>query len=484
MELSGGVPDAASGHGYAGYEQPSSYSPGPRPSSFKPTPRPPPGPPPGRAANGNSHPWQQGGSQAWKGKPSKNSKPAVESPNPSLDTPVVWIQTLDENSSLVLQGFPAVGPVMHHHSDLQHLLSSANNILYDLIGDECGDVELKHDPEWTDYPEVGEALTSLGFGEVALCVAVCPGRSIWAVGLASKQKHRQQAARLSLCVALAANADSLNDVAKHDGFLQLCQSAGINTEDVVSAPAAQKASSSWSGGRPKKKPKTYETEDEPFAESVQTAPEEEALLAEQAELEQEEALLAEKADFEQQVIAQEAEAEEAWQPKAKEKKPYVPEVAMDRDTALWTRLLEDIPEQLVAMSPEILVLASDGSGRKGLYSQADAVVAKLIGDNHQEEVEYVDDSDWSLFPAVGSALKTLGEKEECFVLASCPSRCLCAVGVGMKGKNRWAAAKVAIAVQVALQQVEIGEDLPDLSEFQAFADFIEEARAAKDFASL
>jgi len=30
MELSGGVPDAASGHGYAGYEQPSSYSPGPR----------------------------------------------------------------------------------------------------------------------------------------------------------------------------------------------------------------------------------------------------------------------------------------------------------------------------------------------------------------------------------------------------------------------------------------------------------------------
>jgi len=369
---------------------------------------------------------------------------------------------------------------MHHDSNLQHLLSSANNILYDLIVDECGAVELKHDPEWEDYPEVGEALTTLGFGEVALCVAICPGRSIWAVGLASKQKHRQQAARLSLCVALAANADSLNDVvSKHDGFLQLCQSAGINTEDVVAAPAA---ASSWSGGRPKKKPKTYETEAEPFAESVQAPPEEEALLAEQAE---EEALLAEQAEFDQQVKAQEAEAEEAWKPKAKEKKPYVPETAMDRDTALWMRLLEDIPEQLVAMSPEILVLASDGSGRKGLYSHADAIVAKLIGDNHQEEVEYVDDSDWSLFPAVGSALKNLGEKEECFVLASCPSRCICAVGVGMKGKNRWAAAKVAIAVQVALQQVEIGEDLPDLSEFQAFADFIEEARAAKDyFASL
>jgi len=474
MELSGGVqPEAAPVHGgygggYAGnWEQPA------RPSSFKPTPRPPPGPPPGLAAQGRPS-WQPTGKQAWQSqqKPSKNSKPTVEAPS-RPEGLLGWIHDLDENSSLVLEGLPAVGPVIHYDSSLQHLLSCANNILFDLVGDECGEIALNHDPEWTEYPQVGEAVKSLGFGEVSMCVAVCPSRSIWAVGLASKQKFRQQAARLSMCVALAANADTLGEVfSKHDGFHELCQTAGINTEDVIFTPAQQMAPKG--GGRPNKRPKISQPEVDELiqdAEAEAYAEEEAMLAAELAAAEQ--SMLAEQA-----AAPDAAEVKEAWQPKTKEKKPYVPEIAMDRDTALWMRLDEDAPE-LVACSPEVLVLATDGSGRKDLYSHADDAVSRMLGDLLQE-VEYLDDSDWTKFPAVGQALKKLGEKEECFTVALSQTRSLYGVGVGMKGRNRYAAAKIALAAQVALQQVEIGEDLPDISELQSFSDFMEEARAAKD----
>jgi len=81
---------------------------------------------------------------------------------------------------------------------------------------------------------------------------------------------------------------------------------------------------------------------------------------------------------------------------------------------------------------------------------------------------------------VGAELKLLAEKKECFTVAISPTRCLWGVGVSMKGPVRQQAAMLALAVQVALQTKEMGEDIPDLSATKAVADFLEGAQAARD----
>jgi len=394
----------------------------------------------------------------------------------SPPAPCGWIQELPPSCVFVQSGYPAVAPVVHHDAELQDLFSAANHILYDLAGDAANEVELNHDPEWSEYPEIGEAITALGFGEVSLCVAALPSRGIWAVGLASQQKKRIQSAKLSLCVALAANADSLSEIfAKHPEFVEMCSGAGINTDDLDFENPGQ--SDEWlTGGQPT--PEAAFEDEDPLAATLEAEAAEEAAALEAAEAEAA-ALAAEEA------AALDPDAEqESWAPKKKKAKvsqanqEWKEETALARDIPHWMCPVE-VPPQLDSLSPEVLVVAADASAKKSLYSHADVAVKTVLGDL-AGEVEYVDDPNWSEFPGIGSALKLLAEKEECFVVAISPSHSLYAVGVAMKGKVRYSAAKVALAAQVALQQVEIGEDLPDISECGPLADFIEEARAAKE----
>jgi len=341
-------------------------------------------------------------------------------------------------------------------------------------------------------------LTAMGYGEVSLCVAVCRSKSIWAVGLASNQKKRVQAARLSLCIALAANADSLHEVRQRNpDFLEFCSNAGVSIEDSGEPPVEI----DWSRSQKKKnkpkpkKPSQYEEdgdgngadewaalgEDDADAAVAQAEAEAAALEAEAAALE---------AEAEAGLFAEEGNEHaesNLWPPSKKAKKikpvaaaapePEGPEI--QRDTPLWISPLEDIPAQLQALNPEGLVLANDGTGRKALYSGSDAALSAVLGDA-VTEVEIEDDPNWDKFPGVGAALKQLSEKEECFTVAFNQTRSLWVVGVGMKGKNRHAAAKVGLAALIAVQQSEIGEDVQDLSELPALAEFVEEVRSSRD----
>jgi hypothetical protein len=165
------------------------------------------------------------------------SKPAAEATEPELvlaGDEVGWLLEVE-----LEEGFPRIAPVVEHAALIQPLLREATHILYDLGVDAGTDVELVHDPDWSKHPQIGEGLISLGYEEAALCVAVCRSKSIWAVGLAGNKKKRIQAARLSLCIALAANADSLHQVRQRkDGFLQLCAIIGMSLEDAGAPPAA------------------------------------------------------------------------------------------------------------------------------------------------------------------------------------------------------------------------------------------------------
>lgn len=498
-------------------------------------------------------------SVALKPQPPSQPPPHLTRSSPSTS----WI-SVDASSQMVMEGYPAMAPVVVGAPEIQPLMSAANNLLYDLAGDGASEVILNDDTDWSAHPEVGEALRAIGQEEVSMCIAVCPGLACWAVGLASQKKKREQAARLSLCLALAGNADSLEEVCSQtEGFKELCEGAGLMTEDFSSkkkwnGPAQAKAAatpawqsngwgekkswsqndnwssnetwdanSSWaSNGSSKKKKKTaaWQEEDPAALEAADLAAaeaQEQEFLAEMARKEAEALAAAEAeaaaltSDFEQQEPGMlDGAAEQTFEdfsdsqpapaapPKRKwtlptktplakaekltktaEKKSYwQEEEAMPRDVPLWIRLPADepIPSQLEGLPAEALVLATDGTGRRGLYSHADSALSALLED-FSSEIEFVDDPDWELFPSVGSALKAIAPKEECTHLAICASRCLWAVGVASKGKNRAAASKVAIAASILLQLTEVSsEDLPDLSQLQSFADFVEESRAAQE----
>lgn len=518
-------------------------------------------PTPKSAAHAYAGPGAKGArpSAALKPQPPSQPPPHLTQSAPSAS----WIN-VDASSQMVLEGYPAMAPVVLGTPEIQPLMSAANNLLYDLAGDATSEVILNDDTDWSAHPEVGHALRVIGQEEVSMCIAVCPGLGCWAVGLASQKKKREQAARLALCLALAGNADRLEEVCSQtEGFKELCESAGLITEDspskkTWSRPAQAKAaatpawqSNGWGEKKPwsqndawssndawdsnstwasngssnKKKKKTaasWQEEDPAALEAADLAAaeaQEREFLAEMARAEAEALAAAEAeaaaltSDFEPQEPGMlDGAAEQTFEdfsesppappskrkwtlptkaplakaaslPKTAEKKSYwQEEEAMPRDVPLWIRLPADepIPSQLEGLPAEALVLANDGTGRKGLYSHADAALSALLED-FASEIEFVDDPDWALFPAVGSALKAIAPKEECTHLAICASRCLWAVGVASKGKNRAAASKVAIAASILLQLTELSsEDLPDLSQLQSFADFVEESRAAQE----
>lgn len=173
----------------------------------------------------------------------------------------------------------------------------------------------------------------------------------------------------------------------------------------------------------------------------------------------------------------EEEPEEVKPPPPKRQRQAKPE-PLKRDAPHWI-YLEQMPGELQDFGSETLVLATDRPRKGDMYSQAEKALNIMIGDL-ASEVQYHDDPNWKKFPEVGAELKLLAEKKECFTVAISPTRCLWGVGVSMKGPVRQQAAMLALAVQVALQTKEMGEDIPDLSATKAVADFLEGAQAARD----
>ena len=68
---------------------------------------------------------------------------------------------------------------------------------------------------------------------------------------------------------------------------------------------------------------------------------------------------------------------------------------------------EQLPTVLENCPRETLVLASDGGAFQTCYTNADLVVAHLVG-NAERDVDYIDDPGREKFPRVSAALRKLG----------------------------------------------------------------------------
>jgi len=410
--------------------------------------RPPPGPPPASVVRNAARRAQV---------PAQPAPPPA--PPPVILHGVSWIE-LEATAPLIAeQDLPSLAPALCHSSELQGLMSSAQHILSEIWPDDATQVTMQHDPNWEEFPEVGEALKAAGLEEQCFVLATCTSLSKWAIGLGGKWKNREQAARLALCVALAANLEDFSGlVASYPEFTEFCEKSGIVTDNAGAAePPLVKAKPRQGRAKGKDPADAAWTEEAPPAVSSKKA--------------------------------KSAKAKSDGAAPAAAAATAVGGVQLPRDMPLWIACDDgsEVTNDAVldGLQTSALALCTDNS-QKGLYSNADAALAHILSVGPEEVAEdgtdtlitYHDDANWEKFPLVGAALKTLAEKEECLCVAVCVSRGLWAAGVGMKGRNRYSAAKIALAAQLAMQAMEISENV-DLAEFSALEGFVAEAQAAR-----
>jgi len=310
---------------------------------------------------------------------------------------------------------------------VRQLTGRAQEMLSDMVGSVSEDVKLIDDAHWKVFPAIGEALKQLGFAEYSMCIAKSEQHSKWAVGVGGSWKRRENSAKLSLCVAIARDSEQSSTLfSKYPDLREFCESIddsfmdiGQQEDDVnvvldASDDTRTKTKAVKAPGMP------------PLPKPMQTAG-----------------------------------------------TPPLP-----RDVPFWIKIPDDevIPGEVAGLPLVALAVSTDGIQNKGLYTKADEILKYTLGDD-VGQVEYHDDIDWSKLPGVGAGLRAHAESEECFCVASLACRLVWAVGVSMKGKCRYSAAKVALASAVLLQIAEAAPDeLPDLEAFPTFAKFFEEVR--------
>jgi len=548
-------------------------------------------------------------------KPRKPAAPPTTKPSfqaTGKEARPLWIHfSEDARVHPTLSGLASGALVLQHSWDerFQDLQGSAHNLLKDLVGDIESEVQIIHDPAWDEYAEVGEHIKQAGGEEVAMCIAACPAHGKWAVGQASKWKHREAAAKVALCVSIAPETDKFDKLIKEwPAFADMCADAGVVDPDAIPGRSRRRAQQL----PPLKRPVPHQVRrlptqvseplppplwirlEEPLPDLltglisealVLQMPQDCSLMgiaqnllrdvlgdvasevqllhdAQHEELAQATeivnnaigdatwsciavspsharwavgvagkrkrreaaaklalcATLAPEADNYSELAGQwpefaelcEQVAANAGKPpqqtmkvKAEIKAEIVQEsrrrpsytvrneelrvspdiLAMPAHLPMWTRIPDDeeMPSPISMCLREVLVVRCEGNGRRNLYSEVDAVLdhlgVKIDGDD--DEVEFHDDADWDKYPEVGKALKLLGEKEECMTIAVSPSRGVWAVGVGMKSKNRFAAAKVAIAASMVMQTDPDGSNFfDDMEGMQATAKFVQQAYKA------
>jgi len=446
---------------------------------------------------------------------------ALMPPRPRVvpNTRAKWIEVV-EDCDLVQHGFPSMAPALEFDEGWNDLFSSASYILYELAGDAMTTMTLTHDWEWTEYPYIAEALRHLGFTELPYALATIslgPSKKKWAVGLATNGKLRQKVVKLSLAVALAADAASLQATMRnHPGFKELCEASGIFTGDVSNPPpdALMVSSEPYGpcGGKkrrralpmpplpplpppplalmdgevspkrskgdpltPKLKPMNYKTQlCSDFQKEFACARGDSCHFAHgEEELRKPGEVKPEDFKTEEEMVNESLDREGTTPAPG-------PRIFLRREDLFWIELdtSEEVPKQLEGLPMEAVVLSTSCKLIQGKGLPADGILQAMLSDE-VKELRFIDDADWKELPAVGAALKKGMENEECFTAVICPTRSLWAVGVGMKGKARWVAVKLALALAVALQQEEILEEPPDLSQYPLMVDLVKHAGEAK-----
>lgn len=294
-------------------------------------------------------------------------------------------------------------------------------VLANHFDDEDADIQYSEgntqkDDSWELFPGVGAALQATVSGTTDLfCVAASRRHGIWGVGVSNSGRCRYQASRIALALALCERSSEEGesmDLTEHSAFAALY--AQIESGNSVTSRLPTQAARQNQDSRQRK---TFSGTN------------------------------------------------------SQSKVPQAPST-FPKDTPVWLSL-EDLPKpELLADFPdEALALSSDGK-TKGMYTKADAVLAHVLGGSvDDDDVELLDDPDWTKLPEIGTALDAFAEKQECFCVALSHSHNVWALGLGMRGQARFSAAKVALAASIYMKTCDGTEEL-DLSDFAAFEEFL------------
>jgi len=182
--------------------------------------------------------WGAGGAAwggAWGGKSAGKwgQEPQKWAP-PAGSAAVHWLQ-LPPHSSLLAQGLPAV---VYEKGDA--VFGAAARVLGDLVGDIATEVQVIHDPDWEQFPEIGELVKAATGEDNCVAVFACPSRATWAVGVAAGWKGREAAGKVALAFALVSQDQAMMSMAcrSHPEFGMLCRNQGLMGGPPVAPPPA------------------------------------------------------------------------------------------------------------------------------------------------------------------------------------------------------------------------------------------------------
>lgn len=342
---------------------------------------------------------------------------------------VHWL-TLTGASPISEQGLPAEAPLVIHDKKAP-VFGEAHSLLQELVEDIGETVVLEHEEDVTKYPEVMQAIKDAGLEdgwENCFCVAICPSKSRWAVGLDYGRKGRERAAKLALALAIATDDVAEKERLSNDypGFAELC---GMQVS-AAPPPAKRQRNSAGAAGAQKQK-------------SVQKGG----------------------------GVARGGGGEKGSVPRQPCDSPLTMEVP------LWIQIPVDaaLPGVLDDLSGGAVAVGTEGN-RRDVFDTVDKVLAKLVT-KPKAAIKYIDDPNWEQFPEIGAALKQHGEEQAPMMLAVCQEASAWAIGFGYSASHRNAAAKAAMAVSIVMAKAEEGT-IPDLADFPKFEDFVGEVIVA------
>jgi len=129
---------------------------------------------------------------------------AWEAPCPE----VMWL-TVAPTSRIVQEGLPADCPAIAWSKELQKYFSNSANILQELVPGAAEDVNIIHDADWTEFPDIGPLIQAVSGEESCYAIGTCASAAKWAVGVGSNWKAREASVKLALSIAIV-----LEDAAK------------------------------------------------------------------------------------------------------------------------------------------------------------------------------------------------------------------------------------------------------------------------------
>jgi len=133
----------------------------------------------------------------------------------------LWIN-VDTDAVEPLNGLAGLGLAVVSDGKKGGLYGSASQVIEHITGGE-GEIQYHDDPNWTEYPAVGEVLKALAESEECYQLGVHSTLGIWAIGVGGRKKNRDQATKLALAAAIALHTEDSGEVLDLEEFPAMAQ---------------------------------------------------------------------------------------------------------------------------------------------------------------------------------------------------------------------------------------------------------------------